>query len=435
MLTLNPAALRSLTPPTTETAGNTPGLNADPAGFASLLRQTQVAPAPMPMPMPAPAPSPAPAPAASPQAGDNASTSAHAAPDEAADAPAKPAGDATAPAAPASRPRPALKTTPRAIDDRIDPKRDADRSDGTPAAGNDPNAGTAADKAGDTAAASAPGTDAPVAPTLVQWMVDLQRAGAAHADSARTGDARAEGAGAATDAAPGDARSTRAADLKADADLKDKATTGKASHADAARNGEFAAALAEQRPGEAAPALPPSRALDGVQDVTAASAAFTPPAATAREATAAVAVAIATPLTAPDFPQALGLQLSVLARDGIQQAELHLNPAEMGPVSVQITMDGSQARVEFGADAAATRQALEAGLPQLASALQDAGFTLAGGGVSQHSRGRSDSGGGSDSGDTPRGDRAPRRASDATLARVGTAARRIVTAGGVDLFA
>ena len=97
-----------------------------------------------------------------------------------------------------------------------------------------------------------------------------------------------------------------------------------------------------------------------------------------------------TPFGAPDFAQAFGLQVNVLAKDGVQHAELHLNPAEMGPVSVQITVDGTQARIDFGADVLATRQAIEAGLPELASALRDAGFTLHGGGVSQHRTRRED---------------------------------------------
>src|SRR6185436_20526917 len=78
-----------------------------------------------------------------------------------------------------------------------------------------------------------------------------------------------------------------------------------------------------------------------------------------------------------------------LAGNGVQRAELHLNPAEMGPVSVQIVVDGAHARVDFGADLAASRQAIENGLPELASALRDAGLTLTGGGVSQHARGQS----------------------------------------------
>jgi flagellar hook-length control protein FliK len=145
--------------------------------------------------------------------------------------------------------------------------------------------------------------------------------------------------------------------------------------------------------------------------------------------------ALPTPVHSPDFAAAFGLQVSVLAKDGVQHAELHLNPADMGPVSIQITLDGSQARVDFGADVAATRQAIEAGLPELASALRDAGFTLAGGGVAQHSGAN-----GGDRGDTdPRANgSASARLASARVAGIDTAAQRLASraaAGGVDLYA
>ena len=44
-------------------------------------------------------------------------------------------------------------------------------------------------------------------------------------------------------------------------------------------------------------------------------------------------IALPAPLHVTGFAQALGAQVSVLARDGVQQAELHLNPAEMGPIT------------------------------------------------------------------------------------------------------
>jgi len=44
-------------------------------------------------------------------------------------------------------------------------------------------------------------------------------------------------------------------------------------------------------------------------------------------------------------------------------------------------LDGTQARVDFSADMASTRAAIEASLPMLAAALHDSGLTLAGGGV------------------------------------------------------
>jgi hypothetical protein len=156
---------------------------------------------------------------------------------------------------------------------------------------------------------------------------------------------------------------------------------------------------------------------------------------------AALEISLPTPLTAPDFTQALGLQVSLLARGGLQQAELQLNPPEMGPVSVQIAMEGTQARVEFGADLAATRQVLEAGMPDLASALSAAGFTLAGGGVSQHAGGR---GRGNDAdAASPHPTLAAvagagserQRLSEESAQRLGAAARRALTRGGVDLFA
>ena len=82
------------------------------------------------------------------------------------------------------------------------------------------------------------------------------------------------------------------------------------------------------------------------------------------------------------------MQVSVLARDGVQEAQLHLNPAQMGPISIRIALDGNQAQVDFAVDSAATRAVLESGFPELASALREAGLTLTGGGVSEHGHGQ-----------------------------------------------
>jgi flagellar hook-length control protein FliK len=101
------------------------------------------------------------------------------------------------------------------------------------------------------------------------------------------------------------------------------------------------------------------------------------------DASAPAPITLPVPLHSPEFAQALGTQVSLLARDGIQQAELRLHPAELGPINVQIEMTGTQARIDFTASAAATRQVIETGLPELASALRDQGLTLSGGGVFQ----------------------------------------------------
>ena len=88
------------------------------------------------------------------------------------------------------------------------------------------------------------------------------------------------------------------------------------------------------------------------------------------------------PIDSPAFAPSLATQVRWWASDGVQQAQLQLNPAEMGPVTVRIVvLDGREARIDFSADLAATRSAIEAALPVLAAALDDGGLKLTGGGV------------------------------------------------------
>jgi flagellar hook-length control protein FliK len=93
------------------------------------------------------------------------------------------------------------------------------------------------------------------------------------------------------------------------------------------------------------------------------------------------AATLPAPIDAPAFAPSLATQVRWWANDGVQQAQLLLNPAEMGPVAVKIVLDGREARIDFSADHAATRSAIEAALPVLAAALDDGGLKLCGGGV------------------------------------------------------
>ncbi len=115
------------------------------------------------------------------------------------------------------------------------------------------------------------------------------------------------------------------------------------------------------------------------------------------------------PPQSPAFAAALGQQVSLWIRRGVQQAVLQLNPAELGPVAIHIALDGARAHVDFTAPHAATRAALEGSLPALASALRDSGLTLAGGGVFDRPREQADGNAGAPAwaGDTRRQD-APR---------------------------
>lgn len=420
MLTLHAPSLRG--PMKDAALPTSRGDSSDPAGFSSLLRQTQAAavhtPPPATTPRAAaptrPADTSAQAPAHEPASTTN-TTSDH-------DAEASAETDEAASNDSANRTRAMLKPRLRGNDGAArNPKSASDAAaEAKPA---DPAPADAVANAATNGAANLP---AQVDPHIAQWLAALQRP----ASAAPNGDgpaATADGTAAALGDASGPGRAPRAADADVGAEPKDKAAHG-ASRFAAAEAAGLAAAAAEPPRHEATPA-PTSHAIAGAGD--AASALQQPASASGREAVAPVVVPLATPVNSPDFAQTLGVQLSVFAKEGVQQAELHLNPAEMGPVSVQIVMEGTQARIDFGADVAATRSAIEAGLPELASALRDAGFTLAGGGVSQHSSPRGD-GGRSDGGGSQRH---ARPVADDTVARVSTAARRIVSHGGLDLYA
>ena len=74
-------------------------------------------------------------------------------------------------------------------------------------------------------------------------------------------------------------------------------------------------------------------------------------------------------------------QVGSLAQAGITQAQLHLNPTDMGPVQVHITLQAGQASVWFGANHADTRAALEQSLPRLREMFAGAGMPLTDSGV------------------------------------------------------
>jgi flagellar hook-length control protein FliK len=72
-----------------------------------------------------------------------------------------------------------------------------------------------------------------------------------------------------------------------------------------------------------------------------------------------------------------------MAREGVQQASLKLNPVNMGPVEVKLHMHNEQANISFIAQHAATRDALEQALPRLRESFQENGMELAHADVSQ----------------------------------------------------
>lgn len=154
----------------------------------------------------------------------------------------------------------------------------------------------------------------------------------------------------------------------------------------------------------------------------------------ARETPASAELRLATPVTAPEFVPHVGAEIALLARNGVQEARVHLHPQELGPISVQITLEGQAAQVHLAVESAQTRQILETAMPTLAGALRDAGLTLTGGGVFEQSRqgARPDD---PQTGPARSGSAADAAPDAATTASAATDARRVRVRSGLDLYA
>jgi flagellar hook-length control protein FliK len=86
---------------------------------------------------------------------------------------------------------------------------------------------------------------------------------------------------------------------------------------------------------------------------------------------------IATPLNHPAFAQDLSQRVMLFAGQRVQNAELAVTPADLGPIKVSIEMRGQEATLAFSAQHATTRAAIEDALPRLREMFADQGLQLA----------------------------------------------------------
>jgi len=87
-------------------------------------------------------------------------------------------------------------------------------------------------------------------------------------------------------------------------------------------------------------------------------------------------VGVNTPLGQAGWDQALGERIQWLASQKIQGAQVKLNPAHLGPMEVRIHVHHDQASVQFTAQHAVVREALEAALPRLREMFNASGVQL-----------------------------------------------------------
>lgn len=94
------------------------------------------------------------------------------------------------------------------------------------------------------------------------------------------------------------------------------------------------------------------------------------------QVTQAPAAALNTPLGQRGWDQGLGDHLVWMAGQKQQVAELHLNPPEIGPLKITLTLNDDQASAQFVSAHAVVREAIETAMPRLREMLADSGITL-----------------------------------------------------------
>lgn len=95
---------------------------------------------------------------------------------------------------------------------------------------------------------------------------------------------------------------------------------------------------------------------------------------------------IQAPLGSQRFAEETAQQLQFAIGKQAQFAELKITPADMGPISIKIDMQGNQANLQFIVTQADTKQAIEDALPKLRELFAQAGLQLNGSDVNQQSQ-------------------------------------------------
>ena len=99
-----------------------------------------------------------------------------------------------------------------------------------------------------------------------------------------------------------------------------------------------------------------------------------PPGASA--APASVAVTIATPVHSPYFAEETAQQVTWLTTHGIEQARIHVTPADLGPIEIRIALEDGEALINFAVTHPESAAAIEDALPRLREMLAASGITL-----------------------------------------------------------
>ncbi len=94
-------------------------------------------------------------------------------------------------------------------------------------------------------------------------------------------------------------------------------------------------------------------------------------------APSAMVTEINIPVRDAGWGAALNERVTWMANSNVQNAQIRMNPPELGPLRVQVLIDAGSAQVVFDAQHASTREAIELALPRLREMLAENGLHLA----------------------------------------------------------
>ena len=85
---------------------------------------------------------------------------------------------------------------------------------------------------------------------------------------------------------------------------------------------------------------------------------------------------INSPIHSEKWPTQFGEKLVWLAKNEVQSAQININPPQLGPIQINLTLNGDQATAVFASPHAEVRHAIEDAMPQLKEMLSSAGINL-----------------------------------------------------------
>ena len=93
--------------------------------------------------------------------------------------------------------------------------------------------------------------------------------------------------------------------------------------------------------------------------------------------TSTLSSTLSTPVQNPAWSQGVAERVAWMVQGNLQSAELKLNPSNLGPLEIKLSVNDDKASVTFITSHAPVREALDAAMPRLRDMLESQGLTLA----------------------------------------------------------